>query len=171
MRSMSRLLRSPLVASRALRSAAKSSRPPFCGVGLRSFASPVIPNPTPSPNPWAAKKGGETDTRTAHPTNVQAHSSSAETSRGAVASDTASSPTDERLVDAEPLQANWVDYRPNLVEVKVRRNAEGDMVGQWGGEEVIFPDLDTSLDWVLSTPVDVHLFEEVPIIKECPDEH
>ena len=34
---------------------------------------------------------------------------------------------------------------------------------------MIFPDLETSLEWVLTTPVDTHLFEEVPIIKECPD--
>ena len=63
-----------------------------------------------------------------------------------------------------------VDYRPNLVEVEVIRNAEGDMVGMWEGEEVIFPDLDTSLEWVLSTPVETHLFEEAPIIKECPED-
>jgi hypothetical protein len=63
-----------------------------------------------------------------------------------------------------------VDYRPNLVEVEVIRNADGDMVGMWEGEEVIFPDLDTSLEWVLTTPVDTHLFEEAPIIKECPED-
>ena len=131
--------------------------------------TPNPSNPTPSPNPFAAKPSHETDTSTAHPTNVQSHSASAETSQKDGDGPEDSHHTD-RLVDAEPYQANWVDYRPNLVEVHVKRNEEGDMVGQWGGEEVIFPDLDTSLEWVLSSPVDVHLFEEVPIIKECPEE-
>jgi hypothetical protein len=64
----------------------------------------------------------------------------------------------------------WADFRPNLVEVEVRRNSEGDLVGKWEGEECIFPEQEPTLEWVLSTPVDLHLFEEVPIVKECPDE-
>ena len=138
---------------------------------VRRLASP----PTPAPNPFASKGSEESDTSTSHPTRVQSHYSSAETSTGGQqpspsSSSMSPSSSTERYADAEPYQANWVDYRPDLVEVQVTRNEEGDLVGQWGGEDVIFPDLDTSLEWVLSTPVDVHLFEEVPIIKECPDD-
>ena len=127
---------------------------------------------TPQPNPFASKPSHETNTSTAVPTTQQ----SSATGTGVPSSDSqpsAAAPANidkhERLPDSEPYKANWVDFRPNLVEVKVIRNEEGDLIGQWEGEEVIFPDLETSLEWVLSTPVDTHLFEEVPIIKECPD--
>ena len=124
---------------------------------------------TPQPNPFQSKPAHETNTQTSVPTTVQSHSSG----QGDISSPSGAAAADidpyERLPDSEPYQANWVDFRPNLVEVTVTRNEEGDLIGQWEGEEVIFPDLETSLEWVLSTPVDTHLFEEVPIIKECPD--
>lgn len=75
----------------------------------------------------------------------------------------------ERLEDDKLFPAEWIDFRENLVEVNATRDANGDLVGQWEGETVIFPDQDVSLDFVLTTPVDVHLFEETPIIKECPE--
>jgi hypothetical protein len=53
----------------------------------------------------------------------------------------------------------------SLQEITAKRNADGDLVGTYQGEEVIFPELETTLDFVLSTPVDVHLFEESPIVK------
>ena len=37
------------------------------------------------------------------------------------------------------------------------RNEDGDLVGRFEGEDVIFPDLEPTLEWVLSTPVDMHL--------------
>ena len=139
---------------------------------MTAFARCFASNPTPNPNAFASKGGAESDVTTDHPTNMQAHSATAETSHGHGHGHDGEAdeptPEHERLADSEPYTAEWVDYRPNLVEVQVTRNADGDMVGQWGDEEVIFPDLDTSLDWVLSTPVDVHLFEEVPIIKVNP---
>ena len=106
---------------------------------------------------------------------MQSHTSSAETSTGGEqpshsSATTSPSASVERYADAEPYQAEWVDFRTDLVEVQVTRNEEGDLEGKWGGEDVIFPDLDTSLEWVLSTPLDVHLFEEQPIIKECPED-
>lgn len=80
-------------------------------------------------------------------------------------------PDSERVEDSPPYPSTWVDMRPGeLVAVEVERNDEGDLVGTWQGEEVVFPDLENTLEWVLSTPVEAHLFEEVPIIKECPEE-
>lgn len=65
----------------------------------------------------------------------------------------------------------WADYRPEVLRnLTATRNAEGDMVGQFQGEEVIFPDLDSTLEWTLSSPVDLHLFEEAPIIKMYEEE-
>jgi len=72
--------------------------------------------------------------------------------------------------DMERPPVQWADYRPNLVEVEVIRNADGELEGQWDNETVVFPELEATLEWVLSTPLDEHLFEEVPIVKECPDE-
>lgn len=45
----------------------------------------------------------------------------------------------------------------------------GDWWGIIDGEEVIFPELSATIEWVLSTPVDLHLFEEPPVIKEEPE--
>lgn len=45
------------------------------------------------------------------------------------------------------------------------RNEDGDLVGRFDGEDVIFPDLEPTLEWVLTTPVELHLFEEAPILK------
>lgn len=58
----------------------------------------------------------------------------------------------------------------SLRHLSAKRNEEGDLVGQFQGEEVIFPDLETTLEWTLSTPVDAHLFEEAPIIKMYEEE-
>lgn len=64
----------------------------------------------------------------------------------------------------------WVDYRPdNIRSMSAVRNEDGDLVGRFEGEDVIFPDLEPTLEWVLSTPVDMHLFEEAPILK-CYEE-
>ena len=144
----------------------------LASLSVRSFASSV---PTDKPNPYQPKPASESNTTTAAPTTVQSHSSGAgETAKHSHPSGATPTPDIdpyERLPDSEPYQANWVDFRPNLVEVTVTRNEDGDLIGEWEGEEVIFPDLETSLEWVISTPVDTHLFEEVPIIKECPDDN
>jgi len=63
----------------------------------------------------------------------------------------------------------WADFRTNVVTVEATRNEEGDLEGEIGGEKVIFPEQEPTLEWVLSTPVDLHLFEESPIVKECPE--
>jgi hypothetical protein len=49
------------------------------------------------------------------------------------------------------------------------RNEDGDLVGRFEGEDVIFPDLEPTLEWVLTSPVELHLFEETPIVK-CYEE-
>ena len=190
MRSSSRA--SSLLSQRTTFTATSSQRFPslFAPLSIRRFASkppppssstpasatnsaPASQTVTPHPNPFQFSPAHETNTSTSAPTTVQSHSSGAgETAKNSHPSGAAShADVDpyERLPDSEPYQANWVDFRPNLVEVTVTRNEEGDLVGEWEGEEVIFPDLETSLEWVLTTPVDTHLFEEVPIIKECPD--
>lgn len=67
--------------------------------------------------------------------------------------------------DHEP---QWADYRPNLVEVELIRDMDGNRIGVWGGEECVFPDLQFTLEWTLTTPVGEHDFLEQPIVKECP---
>lgn len=60
----------------------------------------------------------------------------------------------------------WADFRPeNLRNAAPVRNEDGDLVGRFDGEDVIFPDLEPTLEWVLTTPVELHLFEEAPILK------
>src|SRR5690242_1720250 len=47
--------------------------------------------------------------------------------------------------------ALWVDPRPDkLRKISAERNDDGDMIGQYEGEEVIFPDLEPTLEWSLS---------------------
>lgn len=58
----------------------------------------------------------------------------------------------------------------SLRNIQATRNDDGDLVGMFEGEMVIFPDLEPTLEWVLSTPVDLHLFEEAPIIKMYNEE-
>ena len=58
----------------------------------------------------------------------------------------------------------------SLRNITAERNEDGDLVGRFDGEDVIFPDLEPTLEWVLSTPVDMHLFEEAPIIKSYEEE-
>merc|ERR1712130_596286 len=36
------------------------------------------------------------------------------------------------------------------------------------GEDVLVPHIARTLEWVVSSPVEFHLFEEPPIIKSCP---
>jgi len=65
----------------------------------------------------------------------------------------------------------WHDPRPERIRhVQAQPNEHGDLVGQYEGEEVVFPDMEATLEWVLSTPVDLHLFEEQPIVKVYEDE-
>jgi len=65
---------------------------------------------------------------------------------------------------------SWADYRPeNLRNLTPVRNEDGDLVGRFEGEDVIFPDLEPTLEWVLTSPVELHLFEEAPIVK-CYEE-
>jgi len=66
----------------------------------------------------------------------------------------------------------WADFRdlPGICRVNARRNADGDLEGVYKGVTCIFPDQEVTLEWVLSTPVDVHLFEEQPYVKDCPDD-
>jgi len=56
-----------------------------------------------------------------------------------------------------------------LRAINPERNEEGDLVGRFEGEDVIFPDLEPTLEWVLTSPVELHLFEEAPIVK-CYEE-
>ena len=58
----------------------------------------------------------------------------------------------------------------SIRNISAERNEDGDLVGRFEGEDVIFPDLEVSLEWVLTSPVDVHLFEEAPIIKAYEEE-
>lgn len=37
------------------------------------------------------------------------------------------------------------------------------------GEVIVVPELHTTLEWVMSSPMDYHTFEEVPAIKEAPE--
>ena len=70
-------------------------------------------NPTPSPNPFQPKPAHETDTQSAHPTTTQAHGSSAEAGgtqgQGEQATRAGYTDSGERMVDAEPYEANWSD--------------------------------------------------------------
>ena len=50
------------------------------------------------------------------------------------------------------------------------RSDDGVLIGEYQGETVVFPDLEPTLEWLCSTPVDVHLFEESPIVKMYEDE-
>ena len=56
-----------------------------------------------------------------------------------------------------------------IKEIDVRQDSHGDWVGTINGEEVIFPEQAATIEWVLSTPVELHLFEETPVIKEEPE--
>jgi hypothetical protein len=61
------------------------------------------------------------------------------------------------------------EFKTNVVSIECVRNEEGDLEGVINGEPVIFPEQEPTIEWVLSTPVDLHLFDEVPIVKECPE--
>lgn len=41
------------------------------------------------------------------------------------------------------------------------------LVATINNEEVYVPHISRSIEWVLSSPPDLHLFEETPVIKEC----
>lgn len=77
---------------------------------------------------------------------------------------------DNPLGDAKVYHTEWADFRDEVVEVQATRNAEGDLVGTFQGEQVIFPDMENTLEWVLTTPVDLHLFDEVPFFKVAPED-
>ncbi len=36
------------------------------------------------------------------------------------------------------------------------------------GEKVVVPPAESTLEWVLATPMDSHLFDETPVVKDCP---
>jgi len=38
------------------------------------------------------------------------------------------------------------------------------------GERIVVPKMEYYLDWSVPVPVDLHLFEESPVVKECPNE-
>lgn len=57
-----------------------------------------------------------------------------------------------------------------IIDLEVRRNDQGEWLGTIGGEEVVFPEQQATLEWVLPTPVPQHLFAELPVIKETPED-
>lgn len=71
----------------------------------------------------------------------------------------------KRYYGNQPDQATQIPIK----EIEVRQDSHGDWVGKVDGEEVIFPEQAATIEWVLSTPVDLHLFEETPVIKEEPE--
>lgn len=67
----------------------------------------------------------------------------------------------------------WSDTRPQFLrdlESKLVEDENGELVGEVEGVQVVVPIADDTLEWILSTPVDTHLFEEQPIIKLLPSE-
>jgi hypothetical protein len=50
-----------------------------------------------------------------------------------------------------------------------RYDEEGTIVVTLNGEEIWVPDIARSIEWCLSTPTDLHLFNETPVIKECSE--
>ncbi len=72
--------------------------------------------------------------------------------------------------DPKTYPAVWADFRPDVCEIEASRNADGVLVGEVQGEKVVFPELEPTLEWVLTTPVELHLFEELPYVKLSPEE-
>jgi len=56
------------------------------------------------------------------------------------------------------------------IEITASLNKDGDVVGIFENEEVIFPQIAPTIDYALSSPPDLHLFHEYPIIKRCPEQ-
>ncbi len=53
--------------------------------------------------------------------------------------------------------------------VEYEYDMDGCIVIELNGEKIWVPDVARSLEWVLSTPTDLHLFNETPVIKETTD--
>jgi len=70
----------------------------------------------------------------------------------------------------------WADYRPEyLRNLKVDVASDGTATAtltnsQGATEVVVLPDLEPTIEWVLSTPIELHLFEESPIVKMYEEE-
>jgi len=75
---------------------------------------------------------------------------------------------EKRLADS----AIWKDYRPEFLQRAMGEvNAStGVIEGEMYGEHVVFPELSPTLEWACTTPVDLHLFVESPIIKMYENE-
>lgn len=63
--------------------------------------------------------------------------------------------------------------RPGFTALPVYYRDDGiaavEVQGENGPEEIIIPDAEETIEWILSSPVDLHLFTETPIIKSCPE--
>jgi hypothetical protein len=51
-----------------------------------------------------------------------------------------------------------------------RYDEEGTIVIHLNDEDIWCPDVARSIEWCLSSPTDIHLFNETPVIKETTDE-
>lgn len=53
--------------------------------------------------------------------------------------------------------------------IETRYDDDETLIFKVNGEDIWVPDVSRSIEWVLDTPVDLHLFDECPVIKECPE--
>lgn len=74
----------------------------------------------------------------------------------------------KKLIDDDGKEIEFkIKNDPNdpISDIKIEEDC---IVATINGEDVWVPDIARTIEWALPTPVDVHLFDETPVIKECP---
>eukprot|EP00457_Paulinella_chromatophora_P011173 gb/GEZN01011301.1/.p2 GENE.gb/GEZN01011301.1/~~gb/GEZN01011301.1/.p2 ORF type:complete len:100 (-),score=13.56 gb/GEZN01011301.1/:265-564(-) len=70
-------------------------------------------------------------------------------------------------------QMALVSQPKRLFDTWARANLEcveeedGNTYAFWQNEKIVVPRMESTIEWVLASPVDLHNFEEPPVVKEC----
>ena len=72
------------------------------------------------------------------------------------------------MEDEAKLDAMAESEEVKEIALEYGEDAEGELVVTMNDEPIWVPDVARSIEWVLSTPTDLHLFLETPVIKESP---
>ena len=74
-----------------------------------------------------------------------------------------------RAFSAAPAVDEVLEPDADTMVIDGRYDEEGTIVIKLGGEDIWVPDVARSIEWVLSSPTDIHLFNETPVIKESDE--
>lgn len=92
----------------------------------------------------------------------------AEAAQGGAAAASASTDAEQDYEETDVMLVEQMKLTiPQVAASEVFYDLDGNAIYYVNGERVCFPALSDSLDGVISSPPDLHLFEEVPLIKVC----